>query len=74
MKRRTYFIDTYRKEESEKVLKTLAKYEVYDIRKKSGIVCFESINFDCKKKVWKQIKKELNLEIKSVFSKIKVES
>lgn len=74
MKRKAYFINTYRKEESEKVLNTLTKYEVYDVHKKSGIMCFETINFDCNKKVWKQIKKELNLIVKSVFSEIKVES
>lgn len=70
---KTYFIHTYRREESEKVIKVLSRYDVTDVSRKSAIMTYESINFKCSKEEWKKIKKELNLEITSVFSKIKVE-
>lgn len=68
-----YFINTYRIKESEKVMKALSRYEVAEVSRKSAIMSFETINFKCSKEVWKKIKKELNLEVTSVFSKIKVE-
>lgn len=70
---RTYFIRTYREEESKKVMTVLSKHVVTDVKRESGIVCKESIRFDCIKSEWKKIKKELNLEITSVFSKIRVD-
>ena len=70
---RTYFIRTYREEESKKVMTVLSKHVVTDVKREPGIMCKESIRFDCSKFEWKQIKKELNLEITSVFSKIRVD-
>ena len=69
---RTYHIRTYRIEESELVMNALKNFNVTDIKKDSGITCYESINFKCEKSEWKKIKKALNLEITSVFSKIRV--
>lgn len=69
---KTYFIRTYRKEESDKVMAVLATHESMEITKKSGIMCYETIDFKCKKGEWKKIKKELNLKVESVFSKMKV--
>lgn len=70
---RTYFIRTYRKEESEKVLDVLSKHVVTDVKRERSIGAYESINFECEKTEWKGIKKELNLEITSIFSKIRVD-
>lgn len=70
---KTYFINTYRNEESEKVMATLAKYVVKDVYRKSAIMHHETIRFECEKEEWKKIKKELNLEVTHVFSKIKFE-
>lgn len=69
---KSYFIRTYRKEESEKVVAVLANYEVTNVKRDSAIMCYESISFNCEKGEWKKIKKELNLEVVSVFSKMKV--
>ena len=70
---RTYFIRTYRREESEKVLDVLSKHVVTDIKRERAICAHESISFECEKTEWKSIKKELNLEITSIFSKIRVD-
>ena len=70
---RTYFIKTYRIEESEKVIKTLSKYVVEDVRRERSVMCYESIRFECKKSEWKKIKKELNLKVTIVFAKMKIE-
>lgn len=70
---RTYFIRTYRREESEKVLDVLSKHVVTDIKKERAICAHENISFECEKTEWKSIKKELNLEITSIFSKIRVD-
>lgn len=70
---RTYFIRTYRREESEKVLDVLSKHVVTDIKRERASYAYESINFECEKTEWKSIKKELNLEITSIFSKIRVD-
>lgn len=70
---KTYFIHTYRREESEKVMKVLSRYEVEKVSRKSAIMAYETINFNCNKAVWKEIKKELNLEVTSMFAKIKIE-
>lgn len=70
---RTYFVRTYRIEESELVMNKLKKFDaVIDIKRDPAIMCYESISFKCSKETWKTIKKELNLEIVSVFSKIRV--
>ena len=69
----TYFIKTYRKEESEKVIGVLSKHSVTDVKREYSITEYEHIRFNCKKSEWKAIKKELNLEITSVFSKIRVD-
>lgn len=70
---RKYFINTYRNEESEKVMTVLKNHNVIDVTRKSGIMFHETISFECEKEEWKKIKKELNLEVTSVFSKIKFE-
>ena len=70
---RDYVIRTYRREESEKVLNVLRRHNVENIKVESAIMAYESIRFSCKKDVWKTIRKELNLEITTVFSKIKIE-
>lgn len=70
---KTYFIHTFRREESEKVMKVLSRYEVENVSRKSAIMAYETINFNCSKVVWKEIKKELNLEVTSMFAKIKIE-
>ena len=70
---RTYFIKTYRREESEKVMGVLSKHVVTDIKRERAICAHESISFECEKTEWKSIKKELNLEITSIFSKIRVD-
>lgn len=70
---KTYFIKTYREEESKKVRDVLSKHVVTNIENKTAIMCRETINFTCEKSEWKKIKKELNLEIVSVFAKIRVD-
>lgn len=72
-KMKTYFIQTDSKDESDAVLMGLRSYDVKDVDVKTSVLHYEAISFACKKKVWKQIKKKLGLEVTSVFSQIKVE-
>lgn len=70
---KTYFIKTYREEESKKVMGVLSKHLVTDAKREHSITGYEHIRFNCEKSEWKAIKKELNLEITSVFSNIRVD-
>lgn len=68
---KTYFIDTYRKEETEKVVNCLLSYDIkYKIN--SSIMHYETVRFECDKATWKSIKKDLGLEVKSVFADLRV--
>ena len=68
-----YCITTKTKEESELAMKALTSHGVYDIKRGDGIVFNAFIKFKCEKKVWKAIKKELNLEVDEVFVRFKKE-
>lgn len=69
---KTYFIKTYRREESEKVMKVLVNNAVDECKRESSITAYETISFKCEKSIWKAIKKELNLTVTTVFSEIKI--
>lgn len=71
---KTYFIFTYRDEESELVMNKLKEFKVINLKRKSAIMYYETISFECKKREWKKIKSKLNLETTSVFAKIRVEA
>ena len=60
-------------EESGLVMKTLVAHNVCDIMIKNAIMFNAFIKFKCEKKVWKAIKKELNLEVDEVFVRFKKE-
>lgn len=66
---RTYFIKYYRTEEKDYIIKVLSEY---GIENREGL--FDTVTFECKKSVWKQIKKKLSLQITSVHASIKVGS
>lgn len=70
---KTYFIQTYRKEESEYVLKVLEELGVQGKASKS-IMHHETITFRCEKEKWKEVKRKLNLRVTSIFSELKVEA
>lgn len=70
---KTYFIKIYHEEESKKVRDVLSKHVVTNIENRTAVICLEIISFTCEKSEWKKIKKELNLEIVSVFAKIRVD-
>jgi len=69
---RRYTIESYRREETDKAKKVLDSLCIeYNVA--SGIMIYQMVNFECDKKTWKQIKKELNLNVTSVYAKLKVE-
>lgn len=68
---RTYFIKYYRTEEKDYIINVLSEYGIeghYGLYASRN----EQVTFECKKSVWKQIKKKLNLQIESVYTSIKV--
>lgn len=69
---RRYSITTYRPEEDDKILKVLATYGIKP-EITNAITAYHYVSFECEKKVWKEIKKELRLEIKTVYCKLKVD-
>ena len=71
--KKNYCIMARTKEESELVIKSLMSYGIYDPKRENGLVINEFIRFKCKKKSWKKIKKELNLEVDEVFVSFKKE-
>ena len=71
--KKNYTICTKTEEESGLVMKTLVAHNVCDIRIKNAIMFNAFIKFKCEKKVWKAIKKELNLEVDEVFVRFKKE-
>ena len=70
---KNYCIMTKTKEESELAVKALTSHGVYDFKRDAGIMFNAFINFKCEKKVWKAIKKELNLEVNEVYVRFKKE-
>ena len=64
---------TKTKGESELAVKALTSHGVYDFKREDGIVLNAFIKFKCEKKVWKAIKKELNLEVNEVYVRFKKE-
>ena len=68
-----YCIMTKTKEESELAVKALTSHGVYDFKREDGIMFNAFIKFKCEKKVWKAIKKELNLEVNEVYVRFKKE-
>ena len=68
-----YCIMTKTKEESELAVKALTSHKVYEFKREDGIVLNAFIKFKCEKKVWKAIKKELNLEVDEVYVRFKKE-
>ena len=71
--KKIYTICSKTEEESELAMKTLMSHNVCDIRKENSIMFNAFIRFCCEKKVWKKIKKELNLEVDEVFVRFKKE-
>lgn len=68
---RQYFIKTKDESELEKVMEVLGKFkleEVKNLKVEKAIVGYKNVEFKCDKIIWKQVKKELNLEISSVFA------
>lgn len=71
---RQYFIKTKDESELEKVMEAFGKFkleEVKNLKVEKSIVGYKNVGFECDKCVWKSIKKELNLEISSVFAGFK---
>lgn len=71
---RTYFIDAYNEEETNRIIGTLGDYDLKELVVKEAIGNYRTIRFKCEKGEWKKIKKALNLQVTHVFSKIKTES
>ena len=71
MKKRTYTICTREADEGERLMKVLADHGIYNAVRKNAITFHEMIEFKCEKRVWKQIKSELNLTVRDVFAEFK---
>ena len=71
--KKKYCIMTKTKEESELAVKALTSHGVYDFKREDGTVLNAFIRFICEKKVWKAIKKELNLGVDEVYVRFKKE-
>ena len=68
---KNYFIRTKDENELEKVMTTIGKFkleEVKNLKVEKAIIGYKTVEFKCDKHVWKSIKKELGLSISSVFA------
>ena len=69
-----YSIEAGNEDELKKIMSVVNKFkheEVVDLKTEPGIMVYRRVSFTAEKCIWKQIKKDLNLRVRSVFAEFK---